>query len=352
MTGSPSDDGRAPVRRILVLGGFGFLGSHLVEHLLAEPGNQVHVIDNLSSSPLPLPDLLAEIGDAERHGGRLTWSVESVDAYCGNGASAWAWDEIYHLASLVGPAGVLGHAGAIASSVIHDAARVAALALATGARLLFVSTSEVYGGGRDGLCSEEMPKLVPSGASPRLEYALGKLAAETSLVNLCRARGLAAVIVRPFNISGPRQSGAGGFVLPRFVGQALAGEDLTVFGDGLQVRAFTNVRDMAAGVVAALRRGHPGEIYNLGNPANRCSILDLAEEVREVTGSGSGIRMVDPRDIYGPLYAEAHDKFPDPAKAERELGWRPAATRRETVAETVAYMRRLPRPLLHRLRGF
>jgi UDP-glucose 4-epimerase len=197
-----------------------------------------------------------------------------------------------------------------------------------------------------------MPRIVAPEASARLEYAVGKLAAETVLLNLCRAQGLDGLIVRPFNITGPRQSGMGGFVLPRFVGQALAGEDLTVFGDGRQVRAFTHVRDMALGLIHAMRRGAVGEVYNLGNPENRCSILELAEHVREVTGSASGIRFVDPREIYGPLYAEAHDKFPDAAKARRDIDWLSAFGLRDTIDETFRYMRALPEPLLQRLRGF
>jgi UDP-glucose 4-epimerase len=337
------------MRNILVLGGFGFLGSHLVEILLREPGQRVHVVDNLSTSPLPLETLLAEIGPAPR----LTWSIEDVSAFYERQArEPEPWDEIYHLASLVGPAGILPHAGRIAAPMINDLVGVAELALRLGARLLLVSTSEVYGGGASGLCSEAMPRIVSPEASPRLEYAVGKLAAETVLLNLCRAHRLDALIVRPFNITGPRQSGMGGFVLPRFVGQALAGADLTVFGDGRQVRAFTHVRDMAEGLIRAMHRGAAGEVYNLGNPENRCSILELAEQVREVTGTPSRIRFVDPREIYGPLYAEANDKYPDAAKARRDIDWRSGFGLRDTIDETFRYMRELPEPLLHRLRGF
>jgi nucleoside-diphosphate-sugar epimerase len=337
------------MRRTLVLGGFGFLGGHLVERLLAGGGRRVHVVDNLSTSPLPLAALLAELGAAPR----LSYSIESTESFCLKAAGGGErWEEIFHLASLVGPAGILPHAGRIAAPLVNDLLRVADLALAWGARLLFVSTSEVYGGGDNGLCAEGMAKLVPAEVSPRVEYAVGKLAAETALGNLCRAQGLDATIVRPFNIAGPRQSGAGGFVLPRFIGQALAGLPLTVFGDGSQVRAFTHVRDMARGLEAAIEHGRQGEAYNLGNPANRCSILELAREVQEVTGTASGLAFVDPRRIYGPLYAEANDKIPDATRAERELGWTAEASRRDTVAETVHYMRALEAPLLARLRGF
>lgn len=339
------------MKRILVLGGFGFLGSHLLDELLSDPNQHVHVIDDLSSSPLPVEQLLWEL----EAGDRLTYQITRVEDFCSDHRALEAFapcDEIYHLASLVGPSGILPHAGRIATSILNSLVQVADLAKKWQAALLFVSTSEVYGGGEKGYCTEEMPKLVPAQSSVRLEYALGKLAGETALVNLCHTQGVNAHIVRPFNISGPRQSGQGGFVLPRFVGQAILGQDLTVFGNGEQVRAFSHARDIARGLVKVSRRGKKGEIYNLGSPQNRCSILELAEEVRRATGTSSGIRFVDPREIYGPFYAEAHDKYPDIEKARRELAWEPTVSREETIRQTFEYMSALPEPTFTRLRGF
>src|SRR5205823_9682726 len=128
------------------------------------------------------------------------------------------------LASVVGPVGVLAHAGRMAGMMVNDTSRMATLALACGARLVDVSTSEVYGGGRDGYCSERDFKIIQPKVTVRLEYAVGKLAAEIALINSTKVTPLRACIVRPFNVAGPRQSGKGGFVLPRFVGQALRGE--------------------------------------------------------------------------------------------------------------------------------
>ena len=197
---------------ILVTGGFGFLGGHLLELLLADSANSVVVVDNLSTSPLPLDRLLEELG----HPPRLTYQLGDVDEFCARW-SGERFDEIYHLASVVGPAGVLPHAGRIAASILQDTLAVADIAMRCRARLVDVSTSEVYGGGQEGYCSETMAKIVPAATSARLEYAVGKLAAETAVLNLCRTKGLRARIVRPFNVSGPRQSGQGGFVLPRFL---------------------------------------------------------------------------------------------------------------------------------------
>jgi len=335
------------VRNILVTGGFGFLGGHLIELLLSDAENHVHIVDNLSTSPLPLDDLLKEIDPT----GRTTCSTVDILSFCRT-ESDRSWDEIYHLASVVGPAGVLPHAGRIAASIINDSAAIADLGLRCGARVVDVSTSEVYGGGQAGYCSESMSKIVPATSSARLEYAVGKLAAETSLLNLAETQNLDVRIVRPFNVTGPRQSGRGGFVLPRFIGQALSGVDITVFGDGQQIRAFTHVKDMVTGILYAMRYGTKGGVYNLGNPANRCSILELAEEVRNISGTKSKIVMIDPKTVYGPYYEEANNKFPDAAKAIGELKWQPRFGRHEAISDTFNYMKNLPEKLFLHLRGF
>jgi UDP-glucose 4-epimerase len=334
----------SPPQRVLVAGGFGFIGSHLVEQLL-DDGHEVVVVDDLSSSPLPLADLLAELGD---HAGLR--HVEGDITEVAADGDLGAVDEIYHLASFVGPAGILSHGGRIARQLVGAASAVAALAQRRGARLVFVSSSEVYGGGRDGLCPEDAPRVVAAGTSVRREYAAAKIAAEVLLGNL-GPQGLDVRIVRPFNVAGPRQSGRGGFVLPRFIGQAMSGDDLTVFGDGSQLRAFSDVGEIAAGLRATMRVGRPGETYNLGNVANRTTILDLARLVLDVTGSDSGIVFVDGKAIYGPLYEEAHDKVPDARRAAEELGWRPRRTCRDIAESTADYMRRLRPELLHRLSG-
>jgi nucleoside-diphosphate-sugar epimerase len=317
---------------VLVTGGFGFLGGHVLERLLAEPGTHVHVVDNLSSNPISVERLLADLGTPAN----LTYDITTVEDYIS--ADPAAFDEVVHLASPVGPAGVLKHGGRIVSSVVGDTYLLADYCLASRARLLDVSTSEVYGGGRDGLCSEDDPKIVPAEPSFRLEYAVGKLAAETALINLHARSGLDVVIVRPFNIAGPRQSGEGGFVLPRFLCQARFGLPLTIFGDGSARRAFSHVGDLADGVILALRRGEPGVAYNLGNPDNRVTVGGLADLVLEVTASHSAKAYIDPTTIYGPFFKEANDKFPAAGRAILELGWAPSRSVAEVVSDSWDYI--------------
>jgi UDP-glucose 4-epimerase len=341
-------------KRILVTGGFGFVGGHLIERLLKEdtPSRvRVHVVDNLSSNPIPYERLISEISASLGKTDRLTWDLCSIAEWFDRNPAEGAWDEIYHLASAVGPAGVLQHAGHMIKSIVDDTYRLIELAQQRGVRLLDVSTSEVYGGGQEGYCSEEFAKIIPAKTTVRLEYAIAKLAAETAIQNTSTVGTLDAVIVRPFNIVGPRQSGVGGFVLPRFISYAMLNRPLTIFGGGTQVRAFTHVTDICSGIILAMRKGKRGEAYNIGNPENRITINELADLVLEVTRSQAGKIYVDPRSIYGPLYAEANDKYPNADRAMRELGWIPEFDARAVVAHTFEYMKSLPEDLWTNLAG-
>jgi len=320
-------------KEVLVTGGFGFIGSHLVDLLLQGPDNYVHVVDSLVTSTIDLPAYLSHMAA----NGRLTYDITTVGEYFAR-AGLPKWDNIYHLASIVGPVGVLDHCGRIVQSMVADTYAIAEYALTNGARICDVSTSEVYGGGRDGYCSEADAKIIPPRVTIRLEYAVGKLACEVALINLQRRHGLQVVIVRPFNVAGPRQSPRGGFVLPRFIHQALAGEPITVYGDGSMIRAFTHVRDVVSGIVRVMERGCPGEAYNIGNPGNKTTIATLARKVVEITRSSSKIVHVDPKKLWGPFFEEANDKFPDADRAINDLGWRPKYDLDATIRDTVSYI--------------
>lgn len=342
--------------KILITGGFGFIGGHLINRLLnnGEPNERkpmIHVVDNLSTSPVPLETLLMDLKPLKR----VTYDIADIYDFLRNGVEE-DYDVIYHLASPVGPAGILPYAGKMAYSILRDTVGLIELAKRCNAALVDISTSEIYGGGQDGYCSEDMPRIVPPENTVRLEYAVGKLAAETAILNECTINGLRASIIRPFNVAGPRQSGQGGFVLPRFVAQAMTGNPLTVFGDGSQLRAFTHVADIADGIVKVGRklnaRGKTGQVFNLGNPDNRISILELAEQVIDVVESSSPIEFVDGRTIYGPHYAEAADKYPDAARAMRTLKWRPVHTIEDTIRSVYHYMTFSTPDVFRQLAGF
>ena len=294
------------------------------------------------SSFLDVDAFRKRLGEKARY---LTYDLTSVAGFVREIAPATdrfgVFNEIYHLASIVGPVGVLSHAGCIVESVVSDTYSMMCLAMDDGAKLCDVSTSEVYGGGRNGACSEDDVKIFPAGVTIRLEYAAAKLACEVALENAGRrfAERLSVAIIRPFNISGPRQHWSGGFVIPRFISQAMRGKPLSVYGDGKQVRAFTHVVDVARGIIAATRGPRSPAVYNLGNPHNKTTIRDLAELVIAVTGSKSTIAHVDPKTLHGPTFAEASDKYPDSDLAQRDLGWVPEYDLPHIVADAYEYMR-------------
>jgi UDP-glucose 4-epimerase len=220
--------------------------------------------------------------------------------------------------------------------IISDTFKMAQIAIEQDARFLDVSTSEVYG--RDpGKVSqaEDIDKVVPANVTIRLEYGTSKLASEVSLLNLAKVTNLRVNIVRPFNIVGPGQSGEVGFALPRFVNQALTGEDITVFGNGSQRRTFTSVNDFVRAIIRIMDSDIESEIFNVGNPANECSVLDLARIVNKLAGSKSRIILCDPKTIYGNLYAEAWNKIPNIRKIQRMTGWSPFESIEDIVNEAI-----------------
>lgn len=313
------------MKNILVTGGFGFIGSHLVDRLL-EQGHNVYVIDDLSSNVVTIKDYADRLARYPDFASGLHVSVtkvQNIEPWHYKSRDGEKLDEIYHLASPVGPVGVLAHAGNMVREIADTTYAVIELAREHRAKLVDVSTSEVYGGGQQGLCAEDMPRIIQAETTVRLEYAVAKLAMETALINTTKVSDLQAVIVRPFNVAGPRQGSKGGFVLPRFIGQALREEPLTIYGDGQQVRAFTHVADIVDGLLLAMEKGKSGEVYNLGNPANRTFVKALAVRVLVEVGSNAGMVHIDPKTLHGALYAEAADKYPDSSKAMQALGWQP-----------------------------
>lgn len=316
-------------RNILVTGGLGFIGRVLLRSLLNDQTvSCIHIVDNLSNSSAPL---------SEEFPPKVHFQESSVADFKPHGQ---VYDEIYHLASPVGPAGVLNYAGRMGPMIIADTYKMAQLALEQGARLIDISTSEVYGQEPGSIAQrEDIDKVVPAATTIRLEYGVAKLASEVSLLNLARVTDLKVNIIRPFNIVGPSQSGEVGFVLPRFINQALKGDPLTVFGDGSQRRTFTSVNDFVRAIKMIMESDVSGEIYNVGNPDNECSILDLAREVIRITKSESKPICIDPTKVYGSLYAEAWNKIPDITKIQNLIGWIPKESIEDIILEAVSIER-------------
>ena len=314
------------MKSVLITGGLGFVGSHLTDALLAE-GSRVTIVDNCQTNAV-------EPGAYSSTCQVLVEKIETAQSKL-TPAAGHKFDEIYHLASIVGPAGVLEYAGEIATSVIGSGDAAVALALQHGSRLIVASTSEVYG--RSGHLSEDLDCIVSPEVTVRLEYAAAKLTSEIAVLNKAKVSELQVSVVRPFNISGPRQKPEGGFVLPRFIVAALKGEPLTVFGDGTQVRAFTDVRDIVSGLMAMMRAPRMSLVLNLGNQDNEISILSLAHQVKRLSQSSSEIAMVDPKELFGELYEEGIERVPNATLAFKELGWKPRYSLEQTILDTLQF---------------
>jgi nucleoside-diphosphate-sugar epimerase len=232
-----------------------------------------------------------------------------------------AFDEIYHLASPVGSLGILEKSGYIAQDILELAKHAANIAADSNARLLYVSSSEVYG--KDGEHREDSEQIVPRKRGTRMEYALGKLTAEHMLINRAHEDCFQLRIVRPFNAMGEWQSSQIGFVIPKFFESSLCGYDLTVYGNGQQLRSFCHVDDLVNGIITIQTKGKDKFIYNVGHPDNVISIDRLAYTIKHLCKSQSKIVYLDPRELHGSKYIEAFNKIPNIDRALYHTEWKP-----------------------------
>jgi UDP-glucose 4-epimerase len=302
-------------RHVLVTGGAGFVGSHLVERLLAE-GERVLVIDDGSTGSLG--NLAGVAGDP-----RLDVITSRVSECPGLGTRVGEASFVYHLAAAVGvdlvvrsPVGTIHNNLAETEAVLHAAA-------AARTPLLFTSTSEVYGKSQREVFREEDDLLIGPPHLGRWSYACSKLMDEFLALAYSRERHVPVIITRLFNTVGPRQTGRHGMVLPRFIESARANRPLRVFGNGQQTRCFCLVHDTVEALVRL--RGCPGAVggvFNVGND-EEISILNLAARVIAETGSTSGIERVPYEQAYAPGFEDMLRRRPSLEKLERAIGFRP-----------------------------
>jgi nucleoside-diphosphate-sugar epimerase len=312
----------------MVTGGLGFIGSTLSERLLSL-GLHVTIVDDESSNVIEGRDLTSRFSNA-------TYVKAEISQFLQASSESVSCDLVIHAASYVGAAGVLPHAGTIARDMINATGQVIRFCIERHAELCYFSSSEVYG--KSGVLSESADIRVPPYFTARIEYALAKLTGEAMIAN-SRHKGLRATIIRPFNIVGPRQSRAGGFVLPTFVQQALGNKPLTVFESGVQKRSFMEVEDLADLVeICISKQGTDLVTVNAGNPRNTVTISSLARQVVEVLKSRSPIEYVDAKSVYGPLYTEAEsvEKMCDIFVAE-SLGWTPKGDLERIIRRTADF---------------
>jgi len=314
--------------RALVTGAAGFIGSHLVEHLLAA-GHEVVALDDLSTGSA---DNLRRVRDDPAlalHRGSVLDAALVDDLVAGA-------DTVFHLAAAVGAFVVRDRTVEGIRVNVHGTDVVLEAARRHGARLLVASSSEVYGKNTKVGLREDDDRIVGSPLMHRWSYSEAKALDESLLAASVEAFGMHGVIARLFNTVGPRQTGRYGMVVPRFVAQALAGEPLTVFGTGEQIRCFCHVLDVVPALVAlAACDDATGLAVNIGRP-EQVTIAELAARVIERTGSSSTIVRRTYEEVYGRGYEDLQRRVPDCGLAERLLGFRPARDLDDVIDAVVA----------------
>jgi UDP-glucose 4-epimerase len=317
--------------RYLITGGAGFIGSHLAEALLAR-GDHVHVLDDLSTGAI---ENIRHLKAHERFG----YSVESVSTAPLTAELVDQADAVYHLAAAVGVELIVESPVRTIETNVHCTEVVLAQANKKKKPVLIASTSEVYGKSERLPFREDGDLLLGPTVKGRWSYACSKAIDEFLGLAYWKERKLPVVVARLFNTVGPRQTGRYGMVVPTFVRQALAGQPITVHGDGHQRRCFCHVDD----VVTALTQLLPGEeafgeVFNIGS-IDEISIADLAARVREATGSGSEIVFVPYDEAYEEGFEDMHRRVPDISKIGRFLGWRPVHSLDRILADVIEAQR-------------
>jgi len=320
-------------RRTLVSGGAGFIGSHLVEDLLAR-GDHVTVVDDLSTGRREnLP--------------RETPGLRFIEADLRDALSALGrgevFDEIYHLAAAVGVKLVVEDPARAIETNVEQTSAILRFARHRSARggavpVLVASSSEVYGKSAKDMFSEDDDVVYGPTTVARWSYAYGKAIDEHLALAYCRDRGVPTVVARFFNTVGPRQIGDYGMVLPRFVGAAIRGRPIDVHGDGRQSRCFCDVRDVATVLPRMLgERACHGGVFNVGSD-RPVSIRDLADLVVRVTGSASPVRLIPYADAFGPGFEDLRQRRPDLRKIRDAVGFEPGIALEKTVADVARWM--------------
>jgi UDP-glucose 4-epimerase len=317
--------------RILITGGAGFIGSHLAEALLAD-GHEVFVLDDLSTGAI---DNIAHLsGHARFH--------YTIDSVFNEQKVAELVDRaavVFHLAAAVGVKLIVQEPVHTIETNVHGTEVILRHAAKKKKLVFIASTSEVYGKSTDVPFRETADLVLGATTRHRWAYACSKALDEFLALAHWKERQLPVVIVRFFNTVGPRQTGQYGMVVPTFVRQALAGEPLTVFGDGSQSRSFTYVGD----VVGALRQlmvdpRAIGEVFNIGN-TEEVSILELARRVKSITGSASPIVTIPYDQAYEAGFEDMPRRVPDLGKIHALIGYRPAVDLDEIIRRVVASQR-------------
>ena len=318
----------SPSSFVLVTGGAGFIGSHLVERLLAD-GKSVVVIDDLSTGSLENLSAVKAHPQLRVIQSRISDCAELPGLVAGA-------ESVFHLAAAVGVELVVQSPIHVIEANLRETEVLLQAAAPARTPVLITSTSEVYGKSQKAAFSEDDDLLIGPPTQSRWSYACSKLMDEFLALAYAKEKELPVVIARLFNTVGPRQTGRYGMVLPRFIAAARRGEPLRVYGDGEQTRCFCFVNDTVEALVRlqgclAARGG----IFNIGG-TEEVSIRELAERVIHALGSESRVELVPYDQAYSPGFDDMRRRRPVVDKLERLTGFRPATALQRIIELTAA----------------
>jgi UDP-glucose 4-epimerase len=316
--------------RVLITGGAGFVGSHLAEALLAR-GDEVYVLDDLSTGSI---DNIAQLKSHPQ----FHYTIDTVTNEPLLAEMIDRCDTVVHLAAAVGVKLIVESPVRTIETNVHGTEVVLKVANKKKKLVLIASTSEVYGKSAKVPFSEDDDLVLGPTSKHRWAYACSKMIDEFLALAYWKERKLPVIVVRLFNTVGPRQTGQYGMVVPNFVRQALAGEPITVFGDGTQSRSFTYVGDVVRAMVALINEPRAvGQVFNIGN-GKEISMAALALKIKELTASRSEIVRIPYDQAYEAGFEDMPRRVPDIAKIRALIGYEPTVELDEILTRVVASM--------------
>jgi UDP-glucose 4-epimerase len=317
----------------LVTGGAGFIGSHLVEALLAA-GRQVVVLDDLSTGTM------ANLERVQRHP-HLRVVVDSINNEGRLAELVNQADEVYHLAAVVGVRLVLDEPARTVATHIGPTEFILRLVDRQHKPLFLASTSEVYGKNPHPTLTEEDDLVLGPTSKGRWIYACSKALDEYLALSYHQKSGLPVVVGRFFNVVGPRQVGRYGMVLPRFVDQALTGGPLVVYDDGQQVRCFGHVSDIVRGIQGLMAcPAAAGKVFNLGSD-EPVTIRGLAERVARLVDPDLVIEHIPYATAYAPGFEDIRQRVPNLTRIRKTIGYEPRYRLDDILREVIGWKREL-----------
>ena len=317
--------------RALITGGAGFIGSHLSDALLAAD-HHVAVLDNLSTGSM------ANIAHLKGHP-RFSYTIDAVENEPMLAELIDGSDVVFHLAAAVGVKKIVEEPVDTIETNVRGTEVVLKHANKKKKLVVIASTSEVYGKSTAVPFHEDADLVMGPTVKHRWAYACSKALDEFLALAYWKEKKLPVVIVRFFNTVGPRQTGQYGMVIPNFVGQALAGQPITVFGDGEQTRSFTYVGDVVDALVRLVAEPKAvGQVFNIGN-TEEISILALARKVRAMTGSSSEIALIPYDQAYEAGFEDMPRRVPDLRKIDALIGYEPRVSLDEILSRVIDHFR-------------